>query len=151
MAYLITLTIHSWLRWLVLASGLIATGRALAGGSREWTGADDRAGLLFTVMLDLQVLFGILLYAWLSPITRQAFGDIGAAMKEASLRFWVVEHIFGMVIALALAHVGRVRIRKASLARRHRLAATFFGLALLAILLSIPWPAAPYGRPLLRW
>jgi hypothetical protein len=97
------------------------------------------------------VLFGILLYAWLSPITRQAFGDIGAAMKEASLRFWVVEHIFGMVIALALAHVGRVRIRKASLARRHRLAATFFGLALLAILLSIPWPAAPYGRPLLRW
>ena len=33
--------------------------------------------------------------------------------------------------------------------RRHKLAAIFFTLALLAILASIPWPALPYGRPLL--
>ena len=151
MAYLITLMLHSWLRWLVLASGLIATVRALAAGSRQWTEADDRAGLLFTVMLDVQVLLGLLLYLWLSPITHQAFGDIGAAMKDASLRFWVVEHIFGMVIALALAHVGRVRIRKTDPARRPRVAAIFFGLTLVVIVASIPWPAAPYGRPLLRW
>ena len=72
-------------------------------------------------------------------------------MKSAGLRFWAVEHIFGMLIALALAHVCRARIRKADPYRRHRVAAIFFGLALVAMFASIPWPGTPNARPLLRW
>jgi hypothetical protein len=34
--------------------------------------------------------------------------------------------------------------------RRHKLAAIFFGLALVAILATIPWPGMPAGRPLFR-
>jgi len=153
MTYLITLTIHSWVRWLVLATGLMAVLRAITGttGRRPWTPADDRSGFFFTMLLDLQVLIGLLLYGWLSPITREALRDFGAAMKSSGLRFWAVEHIFGMVMALALAHVGRVRIRKAQASRRHRLALIFFGLAILVMLATIPWPGTPYGRPLLRW
>jgi hypothetical protein len=56
-----------------------------------------------------------------------------------------------MLVALGLAHVGRVRIRKADISRRGKLAAIFFGLALVAILASIPWPGVPNARPLLRW
>jgi len=56
-----------------------------------------------------------------------------------------------MLVAITLAHVGRARIRKADIARRHRLAAIFYGLALVSILASIPWPGTPNGRPLLRW
>ena len=153
MTYLITLTIHSWVRWLVLATGLIAVLRAITGttGRRPWTPADDRSGFFFTMLLDFQVLLGLLLYGWLSPITREALRDFGGAMKSSGLRFWAVEHIFGMVMALALAHVGRVRIRKAQAPRRHRLALIFFGLAILVMLATIPWPGTPYGRPLLRW
>jgi len=153
MIYLITLTLHSWLRWLVLVMGLIAVLRAVTGTIRRrpWAPGDDRAGFFFTMLLDLQVLIGLLLYAWLSPITREALRDIGAAMKSNGLRFFAVEHVFGMIIALALAHIGRVRIRKSDASRRHKLAFIFFGLALFAILASIPWPGAPYGRPLLRW
>jgi hypothetical protein len=153
MIYLITLTLHSWIRWLVLVTGLIAVVRAISGTTsrRPWTPLDDRSAFFFTMMLDLQVLIGLLLYAWLSPLTREAFRDIGAAMKSHGLRFWAVEHIFGMIVALAIAHVGRARIRKADPSRRHRVALTFFGLAFLVIVASIPWPGAPYGRPLLRW
>ena len=153
MVYLLTLTLHSWFRWLVLLLGLIALVRAISGmtGRRSWTSIDDRAGFLFTMSLDLQVLIGLILYAWLSPITHEAFRDFSGAMKSIGLRFWAVEHIFGMVVALALAHVGRVRIRKADSSRRHKLALIFFGLAFVAILASIPWPGTPYGRPLLRW
>jgi hypothetical protein len=60
--------------------------------------------------------------------------------------------VFGMVVGIALAHIGRTRIRKAtSDARRHRLAAIFYGLALVAILAAIPWPGLPNARPLFRF
>jgi hypothetical protein len=72
-------------------------------------------------------------------------------MKSSGLRFWAVEHVLGMVIGLVLVHVGRVRIRRVDSLRRHRTAAIFFGLALLVMLASIPWPGTPTGRPLLRW
>lgn len=147
-----TLLVHSWLRWAVLIAGLIVVARALAGasGRKPWTPADDRASLWFTIALDVQLLIGLLLYFALSPFTADAMRDFGAAMRTG-LRYWAVEHPFGMLIGLALAHVGRVRIRKADLSRRHRVAAIFFGLALLVILASIPWPGMSSGRPLLRW
>jgi len=153
MIYLITLTLHSWVRWLVVVTGLIAVLRAISGTTshRPWTPLDDRSASLFTMTLGLQVLIGALLYAWLSPITHEAFRDIGAAMKSTGLRFWAVEHIFGMIVALALAHIGRARIRKADPSRRHKVALIFFGLSVFVMLASIPWPGAPYGRPLLRW
>ena len=147
------LTLHSWLRWLVLLTGFLAFGRAAAGasGRKPWKPSDDRAGFWFVMALDVQFLLGLILYAFLSPITRAAFGDFGAAMKNSGLRFWAVEHVFGMLIGVALAHVGRVRARKTDSLRRHRVTAIFFGLALAAILASIPWPGTPNGRPLLRW
>ena len=147
------LVVHSLLRWVVLAAGLVAFGRALAGmrARRAWTAGDDRAGQVFVGTLDLQLLIGLVLYFGLSPITRAAIQDFGAAMGNSMLRFWAVEHILGMVIAVALAHVGRVRVRKTTdPVRRHKLAAIFFGLALIAILATIPWPGMPAGRPLFR-
>jgi hypothetical protein len=103
------------------------------------------------ILLDLQFVLGLLLYVWLSPFMQEAFADFGAAMRNSGLRFFAVEHIFGMIVGIALAHVGRVRIRKAREdRRRHKLAAVFFGLALLAILVSVPWPGTPAGRPLFR-
>jgi hypothetical protein len=73
-------------------------------------------------------------------------------MREPALRFWVAEHFVGMVMALALAHVGRVVIRrKAQGSDRHRLAAMFMGVAMVVILLSIPWPWGAIPRPLFRF
>jgi uncharacterized membrane protein YdjX (TVP38/TMEM64 family) len=72
-------------------------------------------------------------------------------MGSSQQRFWAVEHVFGMVIGTALAHIGRARVRKAAPERRARVAVIFYGLALLAILIAIPWPGMPAGRDLFRW
>lgn len=141
--YAIVLTIHSLLRWAVLAAGLAAVVR---GGAK-----DESAGKWFTILLDVQMLLGLLLYFVLSPFTRAALGDFGAAMGNSQLRFFAVEHVFGMVIALALAHIGRAKVRKAPADRKAKLAMIFYGLALVAIVASIPWPGMPAGRPLFRW
>lgn len=147
--YPLLLAVHSLLRWAVLAAGGAAVLRAL-GGTRSWSAADDRAGLWFVVAMDVQFLLGLLLYAGVSPITRVAFADFGGAMGNSMLRFWAVEHLVGMLIAIALVHIGRVRIRKADVGRRRRLALIFYGLALAVILASIPWPGMPAARPLFR-
>ena len=114
--YSAVLIFHSLLRWVVLLAGLLAVGRACAGwtGKRPWLAADNRAGIWFTAALDLQLLVGLLLHLALSPLTQAAMENVAATMQNPSLRFWFVEHPFGMVIALVLAHVGRVRIRRAS-------------------------------------
>ena len=151
--YSAALVLHSLLRWIVLVSAVVALARALSGlrGHTQWTRADERASLWFTLSLDIQTVIGLILYVALSPFTRQAFQDFGGAMRTPSVRFWVMEHAAGMLIAVVLTHVGRVRMRKAlDAASRHRQAAIFFGLALLLILLSIPWPGMPNGRPLFR-
>ena len=151
--YDVLIALHSVLRWVVLLLGLLAVGRGMAGWSgRSWTSSDNRAGVLFVGFLDLQLLIGLVLYLFLSPTVRAATVNIGAAMRDPMMRFFLVEHAFGMLLAVTLAHIGRVRIRKATDdRRRHRAAAIFFGLALLIVLLSIPWPGMPAGRPLWPW
>lgn len=152
--YSTALTLHSVLRWVVLLAGLLAVARACVGwtGRRPWTAADSRAGLWFTIALDLQLLAGLWLYLALSPLTSMALESMADTMRNSSLRFWSVEHPFGMMVALILAHVGRVYVRKATTgASRHRVAAVLFSVALVVILLSSPWPGTANARPLVRW
>ncbi len=152
--YSVALFAHSWLRWVVLLAGLLAVARAIAGraGGKPWTAADDRGSLIFSIALDIQVLIGLLLYGTgISPIMRVAFLNMAESMRDPSLRFWAVEHLTGMVVALGLAHVGRavIKRRKYPLGK-HQAAAMFFGLAMVLILLSIPWPWGENIRPLFR-
>jgi hypothetical protein len=146
---------HSWMRWLVLLAGLAALVRAVTGVNtrRPWTPLDDRGGMWFTAALDLQMLLGLALYGvfMVSPAGQEARADMGAAMRDAPTRFFLVEHPFGMIAAIVLAHVGRVRIRKATDSEsRHKRALLFFGLSMVVLLLSTPWPISPAARALFR-
>ena len=147
------LGIHSYLRWVVVIAGVIVLVRAITGitSRREWGSGDATPLRVFSIALDIQFLIGLLLYVWLSPFIRDAWADMGATMRNAPLRFFAVEHLTGMIIGIALAHVGKSKIGKAAdAAQKHKLAAVFIGLAMVVILLSIPWPGTPGGRPLLR-
>ena len=95
--YSTVLLLHSWLRWVVILLGLVATIRAIAGASsrRPWVRMDDRISKLFARTLDLQMLLGLVLYFFLSPITTAALSDFMGSMKVAGMRFWSVEHWFG--------------------------------------------------------
>lgn len=139
--YAIVLVIHNILRWVVLIAGVLAVGRALLGwfGANSRTDLDRRLGVIFTASLDTQLLVGLLLYIFLSPITRGAFRDFGAAMGIPDMRFFAVEHIFYMVLAVILGHLGSVFSKRAEEGKQHQRAAIWFGLALILILLGMPW------------
>jgi hypothetical protein len=152
--YTAVLVLHSLLRWIVLLTGVLAVVRSLPGwgGGKPWTSSEDGAGRWFIIALDVQLLLGLLLYFALSPFTREGLADFAAGMRTPALRFWMMDHAVGMFVAVALAHVGRVLIRKTGdAATKHKRAVVFFGLALLLILALIPWPGMPSARPLLRF
>lgn len=67
-------------------------------------------------------------------------------MKDAILRFWMVEHLSMMIIGIALITVGRVRLKKLDDDKaRHKNVLIFFGIGLLLILSRIPWPFMEIG------
>jgi hypothetical protein len=150
--YTLVLLVHSWLRWIALVGGAGATLTALSGSGPGTDARANRWALFFMIALDVQLLLGLLLYLALSPFTTQAMQDFGAAMRTPALRFWAVEHLATMMLAVIVAHVGRVLGRKAKTpaAKRTRMAMCF-GLATVLMLLAIPWPGLPNGRPLFRF
>lgn len=136
---------HNMFRWLVLIALVLAVLFALIGwlGKKEWSKKDRITGLVLTIFMDIQFLIGLILYAFVSPFTKAAFADFGAAMKNADLRFYAVEHILLMVIALAFVHIGKAKSKKAvESLKKHRAAAIWYGLALLLVLAGIPWNRA---------
>jgi hypothetical protein len=143
--YPIVLTIHSVVRWLIVALGVGAVAAALRGeGSAP---ARRRAGLAFSIALDVQLLVGLLLYLVFSPTTKAAMADMAAAMGNGGLRFWAVEHPVAMILAVAFAHLARPG-RPAGVGSRRAL--FWYVLALAVILLATPWPFMPQGRPWIR-
>jgi hypothetical protein len=146
------LFVHSLLRWVILPAGLAVCVRSwLASRSgRPWERGDEKLQVLLASVLDLQFLLGISLYALLSPFSRAFFDDFRMGMEDPVVRFFGLEHVAAMVVAIAVVHIGRARSKKAEGARRHRVVWISTLIALLLILLSIPWPGFPYARPLLR-
>ncbi len=148
--YSALLTAHSILRWLVIVAGLVAAVHAWRAAAWRSPARPSAAGLLFTIFFDLQLLLGLVLYFVLSPITTTALHRFGSSMSSDVVRFWLVEHPFGMIVALVLAHIGRAKSRGGTEdQRRRRQAAIYFTIAVIIILLTMPWPFMPYGRPLL--
>jgi len=146
--YTIVRSSHSYLRWAVLILAIAVVVQALIGVTQKkaFTATDARSGLFFMISADIQLLLGLLLYFWLSPVGFKAF-ETGQAMKVAELRYFAVEHIAVMLIAWVLIHVGRSRAKKARTdLAKHKTSLIFYGIALLLILSRVPWTA----RPLIR-
>lgn len=151
--YRLLLDIHSNLRWLVVALGFAALVRALLAWRQRapWDRLDERLARAFLASLDTQVLVGIVLWLFLSPFALAFRQAPGAAMREATVRFWGMEHQVGMLLAFLAAHAGRsIERRRANAPAKHRTRA--IALLLWAALLasSFPWPGTRHARPLLR-
>lgn len=133
------LVLHSWIRWIVLIAGVMTTVGAFSGTA-------GRTAKFFTIALDIQFLFGLILL-----FTTNAFTDFGATMRDPIARFYAVEHGTIMIVAIALAHIGRAKLRKiADPAKARTTALVFFGLATLLIVFGTPWPGVRDSRPLFR-
>ena len=149
--YTTVLTLHSWIRWIALVAGVGVTLAAVRGKVQGESSIADRWAMVAMMALDIQMLIGLILYLGLSPNMQEILNNFAQSMRRADTRFWAVEHITAMIAAVALSHVGRVLARKAKdpAAKRTRLLITF-GLATLLMLVGMPWPGRPGGRPLFR-
>ena len=142
--YGFTLWLHSTLRWFVLIFLLVALVQAYTGWfqNKAWGKGHKVPNLLLMIFADLQLLLGLFMYFITSQIVQSAFkGGMGAAMKNNVMRFWAVEHISMMLLAIVLIHIGYAKAKRAeSAVQKHKAAAIFFTIALVVIFAAIPWP-----------
>jgi hypothetical protein len=135
--------IHSGLRWLVLLfilSVIISSVYQLlkSSYSGKCGNAMNRFALLFT---HLQFLVGLILYFTSEKVRFEA-----ASMKESLFRFYLVEHIALMVIAIILITIGYFKAKNTSDERKkHKALVIYFSIALILILAAIPWPFRGLG------
>ena len=148
--YSFFLHLHSVGRWLVLLLLLFAIFNSMVAGSRPFIRSDARAGSILVIFADLMFLIGLVLWFFGSKgyKTIQSMG-MSEVMKNSSARFFAVEHITMMLIAIILLHIGKAQGKKAiSDKAKHTRTMVFYLLALLLILISIPWPFRAVGG---RW
>lgn len=133
---------HSGLRWVALILLLVAIFNALGGRKRRTYEKKDKMINLFAmVFLHIQLLIGLVLY-FISPKVNFTAGW----MKAPMLRFFGMEHILLMVIAIALVTIGRKKAEKTTdLAKRHKTIALWYTIGLILILAAIPWPFRNFG------
>lgn len=141
------LHLHSFLRWIILIVLLVAVYRSFADRNKIFTPGHRKTGLLLMICADVMLLVG--LYQWFTgPWGLKSIQANGMAnvMKNSRLRFFAVEHLIGMLIAIILIHTGYSYAKKnIPDSVKHKRALLFYGLALLIILVSIPWPFRAVG------
>lgn len=146
----IVVVLHSLVRWAVLIFGVLTLIKAISGlvNKRTFTDGDNKSNLFFMISCDLQLLLGLVLYfgnGWFDRLK-----DLGNNMKDPYSRFFTMEHLAVMLLAWVLVHVGRASVKRAGTdGAKHKKMLLFFGIALLLILVSIPWPFRQViGKPL---
>jgi uncharacterized membrane protein YqhA len=145
------LHLHNLLRWVIFILLLVALFRHLTGmNKKRLVNAGDQKVDLF-LMISAHTTFVIGLYQWfagpwgLKLIQNTGMGEV---MKNNVFRFYAIEHITGMLIAIVLITIGRGKVKRAVDYTAHKKAFWFFLIAFIIILVSIPWPfRVGIGRP----
>jgi hypothetical protein len=144
MIYNILIHAHSGLRWIFLVVIVLAVVHSARRLNRPGKPGGDRCGVLSRVTMilaHLQLVVGLVLY-FISPKVIFA----AESMKNSLQRFFLVEHIALMLIAIVLITLGYVKSGKAPDDRgRYKKILVYYGIALVLILVSIPWPFRGLG------
>jgi hypothetical protein len=133
--YSFFLHLHSGFRYIVMVLLLAAILLSLVGwlGKRPYTKGNRLINLFAMISAHTQLLIGIVLY-FVSPLVQ--FNS--STMKDATTRYWTVEHLSMMIFAIVLITVGHSRSKKLVLPEaKHRSVAIYYILALLVIVLAI--------------
>lgn len=140
--YNIVFHLHSYWAYLVVLIVLLATLNALTGaiGKRQFAPRDFRISLFALIVSHIQLLIGLILF-FISPMIQWfTTDDIGAIMKDDTLRLYNVEHPLLMIIAVILITIGYSKHKKKlTSAPKFKILSIFYTLALIAILAIIPW------------
>jgi cytochrome bd-type quinol oxidase subunit 2 len=130
--YEILVKAHSGWRYLVIILLLVAFINALMGyaGKKPYTEGNRKLNVFALISTHIQLLLGLVIYFM--------YGWYKVDSSVAMFRYWKMEHISIMILAVILITVGNSRSKKAdSAAKKHRTIFVFFGFALLFITVAI--------------
>ncbi|MBD8490603.1 hypothetical protein IFO69_17755 [Echinicola sp. CAU 1574] len=154
MLYTTLLSLHSIVRWLVLASVLVAVFRIYRGWftNRPFDNFDEKSNRIAVSMLHLQFTIGALLY-FLSPIIRYFYQHYNEAVHERQIRFFGMEHSSMMFLAVFVISMGvSLAKKKDEDQKKFKILGICYTVGILLILINIPWPFSPFAaRPYLRF
>lgn len=95
--------------------------------------------VLAVIFCHVQLVIGLILYLMNFNTYSSMGGDVG--------RFWKMEHLGTMIIAIALVTIGRATAKRAKDERvKQKRIAIYFLIALALILWAIPWPFTEIGH-----
>lgn len=149
----IVLILHDLARWLIIIFAFWTVFAAIGGlmNKSAYSKGANTSNLLFMIFMDIQIVLGFILYfnnGWFDKLKH-----LGVYMKDANQRFFTLEHWLLMLIAWVLVHAGRIAVKKVPTPHaKYKKTLIYFGIALLLILIAIPWPfREALARPWFRW
>ena len=151
--YTFLLISHSLFRWAVLVTLIWAIIKAFSGysGKRPYSKADNALRHWTATIAHVQLLLGITLFTQ-SPtakISAKVFTDNGHVREPF---FFGVIHLSMMILAVVIITIGSAMAKRKELdSEKFKTMLTWFGIALIIILIAIPWPFSPLAqRPYIR-
>lgn len=146
------LHLHNLLRWVILVLLVLSVLKSYSGmkSNKTFTAGDKK--IWFFTMISAHITLVLGLYQW----TLGRFGlftyikpEGVSMMKDPTLRYFQMEHPVMMIVAIVLITLGYGMSKKSvSDADKFKKAYKYFLVALILILVSIPWPFREIGRPL---
>ncbi len=133
---------HSGLRWVLLLLFVVAFYQLFrAAFMKQSNVCSRRSSLAVLIVSHIQLIIGLILY-FISPLVI----FMAESMKTSVLRFYLVEHISLMLIAIVLITIGFSKGKKATdPAQGARKTFYYYLIGFILILASIPWPFRNLG------
>ncbi len=135
--------LHSLNRYIILVLLLVViyTSFTKWKGKKIYTGLDNKLNLFTFISAHIQLTIGLVLYFW-NKSGLVNFDNISVKIY----RFFTLEHLVGMLIAIALITICRIKIKKISdHTKKHKQTFIYYLVALVIIFASIPWPFRNVG------
>ncbi|PSK91117.1 hypothetical protein [Taibaiella chishuiensis] len=145
--------LHSFFRWFVVLSLLCALLRAMEGyrSGRSFSATDNAVRHWTATIAHIQLVLGIMVYIK-SPVVHYFWRNFREAIGIWSITFFALFHFAAMLAAIVLVTIGSALAKRRPGDRaKFRTLFIWFGIALVLIILAIPWPFSPLAqRPYLR-
>lgn len=126
---------HSGLRWVAIILLLLAIINAFT--SKTFEKKHKMINLFTMITLHTQLIIGLVQYF----ITSGKVKFFDGWMKEAVFRFYGMEHLLGMLIAIVLITVGYSKSKRGVTdSEKFKPIKLFYLIGFILIMASIPWP-----------
>ncbi len=125
---------HSGLRWIALILLLLAIINAFT--AKDFQKKHRLINLFTMISFHTQLLLGLVLF-----FTSKKVQFVEGWMKNDIFRFFGMEHLLGMLLAIVAITIGHSKSKKATeAASKFKAIQLWYVLALILVLAFIPWP-----------